>query len=215
MDFADSIDRCSSFICLIPTNHCFECVLIENVNIIINLLIPTHFASIYIYIILVPCWKLQNQLKSRFCVCVFACSVQQVNGSASWNMFLQSGPPGVWVRARLRVGRWACFSVGGKWGCVWGGVCVLQWEKEKKWVREEVMKGESRGRWDTLMMLILGLSHRWYEWFLFGWSSSRTPGVLLSFLLLFIYLPILSPDPPPPPHIYPNGTTTLLFWLPC
>lgn len=112
--------------------------------------------------------------------------------------------------------------------CGWDSGYVLVWVEYwavcegvfvscsgRKWEWEEVMKGESRGRWDTLMMLILALSHRWYEWFLFGWSSSRTPGVLLSFRLLFIYLPILSPDPPPPPHIFLNTTTTLLFWLPC
>lgn len=83
--------------------------------------------------------------------------------------------------------------------------------------RGSVMKGESRGRRDTLMMLILGLSHRWYEWFLFGWSSSRTPGVLLSSFQLFIYLPSLLPDPhhTHTHYIQPNSTLTLAFWLPC
>lgn len=159
-------------------------------------------------------WR-ETSWKLHVFVSALTSSVQQVNGSATWTGFLQSGPPGVWVYARLRVGPWACFAVGGKLGCIRGGVCVLQREKGKTGarVREEVMKGESRGRRDTLMMLILGLSHRWYEWFLFGWSSSRTPGVLLSFLLLFIYLPILSADPPPLPHIYPNATTTLFVLI--
>lgn len=91
----------------------------------------------------------------------------------------------------------------------WGVFESCSGRKRNKWVREEVMKGESRGRWDTLMMLIFGLSHRWYEWFLFGWSSSRTPGVLLSFLLLFIYLFIYL-FYHRTPHLHPTSTRAAL-----
>ncbi len=158
----------------------------------------------------------KQEKKYIFCLCA-----HNFSAAGEWICILDCISP-IWTPRCVSV----CASAGGTVGMFWSGwniglcvrgcLCPAVGEREKESESERGSdEGWKQGRWDTLMMLILGLSHRWYEWFLFGRSSSRTPGVLLSFLLLFIYLPILSPDPPPPPHIFLNTTTTLLFWLPC